>query len=178
MNFLDIILIILLGLAALFGFRKGLIIELATLAALVLGLIAGFYFSDLVSGWLEKGFDYHGKYINIFSFIIIFIVVIVLVQLLARVIEKAIKMIALGFLNKIAGAVFSLLKVAFIISILIYIIDRFDENRKFIKPETRSNSALFPIVENLAPVCIPKMKEQISKLRVGESLNLNKDKPD
>jgi membrane protein required for colicin V production len=161
MNYLDIILIILLGLAALRGLKKGLILELATLVALVLGVLAGFYLSDFVSGLLEKGFDYHGKYINIISFIIIFIVVIVLVRLLARVIEKAVKAIALGFLNKLGGAIFSVLKTAFILSVLIYFMDRFDENKRIIKPEARSNSLLFSLVQKLAPAFIPKMKEQI-----------------
>jgi membrane protein required for colicin V production len=164
MNYLDIILIILLGLAALRGLKKGLILELATLVALVLGILAGFYLSDFVSGLLEKGFDYHGKYINIISFIIVFIAVIVLVRLLARIIEKAVKAIALGFLNKLGGAIFSVLKVAFILSILIYFLDRFDESKKFIKPEARNNSFLFPVVQKLAPAFIPKMKEQIKYL--------------
>jgi membrane protein required for colicin V production len=174
MNYLDIILIILLGLAAFHGFRKGFIIELATLVALVLGVLAGFYFSDFVSGLIEKSFDYHGKYINIISFIVIFIAVIVLVQILARIIEKAVKLVALGFLNKLCGAVFSVLKVAVILSIIIYFMNRFDEDKSFIKTETRQNSFLFPIVEGIAPVIIPKMKEYTSQIQ----LMPNQAKPD
>jgi membrane protein required for colicin V production len=159
MNFLDIILIVLLGLAFIHGFRKGLIIELATLAALVIGTWAGFYFSDWLSGIIERGFDYHGKYINIISFIIIFIVVIVLMQLLARLLTKVVKLAALGLLNRITGGIFSLLKAAVILSVLIYFMNRFDEDRSFIKVETRQNSLLFPIIEGIAPVFMPRMKE-------------------
>jgi membrane protein required for colicin V production len=165
MNFLDVILIILLGIAAIRGLKRGLILELATLVALVLGILAGFYLSGFVSGLLEKGFDYHGKYINIISFIIVFIAVIVLVRLLAKVIEKAVKAIALGFLNKLGGAIFSVLKTAFILSTMIYFLNRFDEGQRFIKPETRSRSFLFPVVEKLAPAIIPKMKQEIDDLR-------------
>jgi membrane protein required for colicin V production len=171
MNFPDIILIILLGLAAFRGLRRGLILELATFVALFAGILAGFYFSALVSGLLEKGFDYHGKYINIISFIIIFIVVLVLVRLLAKVIEKAVKAIALGWLNKIAGAVFSVLKTALILSILIYFLNRFDEDKHLIKPETRSASLLFPLVEKLAPAVIPRMKEEVEHLQALQKEN-------
>lgn len=164
MNYIDIILIILLGLAALHGLRKGLIVELASLVALVVGVLAGFYFSDFVSAWIENSFNYHGKYINVISFIIIFIAVIVLMQILARIIEKAVKMIALGFMNKLAGAVFSVLKAAVILSVIIYFMNRFDDDRSLIKTETRQNSLLFPVIEGIAPVIIPRMKEYTSQI--------------
>ncbi len=159
MNFLDIILIVILAVAFIAGFRKGLIIELATLAALVLGVWAGFYFSDWVSSLIETGFDYHGKYINIISFIIIFIVVIVLMQLLGRALTKVVNLTAMGFLNKLGGGIFSVLKAAVILSVLIYFMNRFDEDRSFIPQESRQNSLLFPLVENIAPVLIPRMEE-------------------
>ena len=46
-NLLDIILLIPLLLFAWNGYKKGFIIELASLAALVLGLYMAFFFSDL-----------------------------------------------------------------------------------------------------------------------------------
>jgi len=159
MNFLDIIFIVLLCLAFIYGFRKGLIIELATFAALLLGIWAGFHFSELVSGLIEDATDYEGKYINIISFIIVVIVVIVLVQILARVLTKFVKAIALGLLNKIAGGLFAILKAALILSVLIYFINRFDENHRFISDTKRDHSLLFPVVEGIAPLILPGMKE-------------------
>lgn len=163
MNFLDLIFFVLLGLAFFAGFRKGLIIGLATLAALIFGTWAGFYFSDLVSGLIEKGFDYHGKYINIISFLIIFASVIVLVRILGHTLTKGAKAIALGWLNKLTGGVFGILKAAVILSVVIYFMNRFDEDRSFIPMEMRQNSMLFPVIEGLAPVFIPKMKEYTSR---------------
>jgi membrane protein required for colicin V production len=165
MNFLDIILIVLLGLAFIIGFRKGLIIELATLAALLLGIWAGFYFSDWVSAWIANAFDYDGEYINIISFLIIFIVVIVLVQLLARALTKVAKAIALGILNKITGGVFAILKAAVVLSVLIYFMNRFDPERTFIAQETRQNSLLFPVIEKIAPVLMPRMEAYVAAVR-------------
>lgn len=162
MNYLDIILIVLFGLAGILGFRKGLIIGLATLAALILGVWAGFYFSDLVSGFIESVDDYHGKYINVISFIIIFIVVIILVHLLAKMIEKVINLTALGIVNKIGGLVFGVLKAAIILSVLIYFMNRFDEQQQLITKESRQGSLLFPPVEGIAPLLIPRMKTYTS----------------
>jgi membrane protein required for colicin V production len=168
MNYLDVIIIVLLGLSVLHGLRKGLIVELATLAALFAGLFAGYYFSDFVAGLLGNAFDYQGKYIEIISFAIVFLTVVVLVHLLARIIERAVKAVSLGFLNKLLGAVFSLLKAVFILSILIYFLNRFDENAGVIKPETRQASVLFPIVEKIAPAVIPKMQEKFIEFREKE----------
>lgn len=159
MNFIDIILIILLALSAIHGFRKGLIIELATFAALLIGLLAGFYLSDIVAGIIIKNFDYSGKYISIISFMVIFITVIVLVQIIARMIEKAVKAIALGFLNKFAGAIFCTLKAAIILSVIIFFLNGFDSEQKIISKESRDNSTLFPIIENIAPTILPTVRD-------------------
>jgi len=52
MNYLDIILVLPLIIGAWRGFKKGFIIELFTLLALLVGLYAGIHFSDFVAGLL------------------------------------------------------------------------------------------------------------------------------
>lgn len=48
MDWLDILILILLGASAWKGFRRGFIIELASLVGLVLGIWAGIHLSDRV----------------------------------------------------------------------------------------------------------------------------------
>ena len=164
MNFIDIVFIVIFGIAGIMGFRKGLIIGLATLAALIVGVWAGYYFSDLVSGWIANLFDYNGPYINIISFLIIFVAVIILVFMLAKIVERAVDLAALSPVNKLAGLAFGVLRAALLLSVLIYFLNRFDPQRKFITPETRQSSLLFPLVEGIAPVLIPKMKAYTEQL--------------
>ena len=82
MNILDIILVIPIVLLAFAGFRKGLIKELASLVALILGIYFAVYFSDWTAGFLTQHFDINQRYVFIIAFVLTFIGVVILVSLL------------------------------------------------------------------------------------------------
>lgn len=150
MNILDIIIIIPLLLFAWQGFRKGLIIEVATLAALILGLFFAFYFSDYAANLLNEYFNIDEKYMAALSFIVTFIVVVIAIIAIGKILQKLIDIILLGFLNKAAGAVFGIIKGALILSILLLIINYFDANQKLIKEEYKENSILYEPIASFA----------------------------
>jgi len=75
-NLLDIIIIVPLLLFAWGGYKKGFVIEVASLAALVLGLYMAFFFSDFAAQMLNDLFDIDQKYVAVIAFILTFIVVL------------------------------------------------------------------------------------------------------
>jgi membrane protein required for colicin V production len=150
-NLLDIIILIPLLLFAWQGYRKGFIIEVATLAALLLGIYFALYFSDYAATLLTEYFTIDGKYLAVLSFIATFVVVVIAVILIGKAVQKFINLLLLGFLNKAAGAVFGLLKGALLISILLAIITYFDANESLIKKEQKKQSVLYQPVASLAP---------------------------
>ena len=115
-HYLDILIAIPLLWAAYRGFKKGLVIELAGLAALILGIYCALKFSDFISDFIVEQWAYEGKYLPIISFALTFIVVVLLVHLLGKAIEKMLDVVALGAANKLAGAFFNIMKVAIVIS--------------------------------------------------------------
>ena len=150
-NFLDIVIIIPLLLFAWQGYKRGLIIEVATLAALILGLFFAFYFSDYAANLLNEHFNIDEKYIAALSFIVTFIVVVFTVVAIGKILQKIIDIILLGFLNKAAGAVFGIVKGALILSILLLIINYFDSNQKLIKEEYKESSIFYEPIASFAP---------------------------
>jgi len=94
----------------------------------------------------------------IISFTIIFIGVLILVNLAGRAIEGLVKLVLLGWLDKLAGIIFALIKYAFIFSILIYLIESLDELFKFLPRETLQNSVLYGYLSKIAPVVITYLK--------------------
>ena len=103
MNWLDIVLIVAIGIATFIGLRKGIIKAALTLAGLILGIfLAGRYYSPFSEqltlitspGWAKVA-----------AFAIIFIGVMVIAALLARLIERAASVIMLGWVNRLVGAV-------------------------------------------------------------------------
>lgn len=170
MNFLDIIIIIPLGIAVFKGFRKGLIIELASLAAMFIGIFAGIYFSDFVAEFLIKNFGFNANYTKAIAFTLIFIAVLIVVRIIAKAIEKMVDMIAMGLFNKILGALFSLIKYAFLLSVLIFLFNKLDYNEKILSRKTKENSILYNPVSGIAPLCIPKIKAEVDKWQKKDSI--------
>ena len=159
MNFIDIIISIPLLWFTYKGFTKGLIIELATLIALLLGIYIAGHFSDYTANFLREKLDFHSEYMSIISFSITFLGVVLLVMLFGKSLEKVVNVLLLGFVNKITGALFGLIKVSFVISILIYILGTFEIEEKIVSVDLQQESLLYEPVKFIAPAIFPIIKE-------------------
>ncbi len=151
-NLLDLLLLIPLLFFGWTGYRKGFIIEISTLAALILGLYFAFYFSDLTANFLISYIHIDQKYLAVVSFVVTFIAVVIVVLAIGKVVEKFINILMLGFINKLGGALFGILKGALYLSILIFIINYFDSGRNIIKREAVAKSVLYAPIASLAPM--------------------------
>ena len=150
-NSLDIILLVPLLLFAFNGYKKGIIIEIATLAALVLGIYAALFFSGYTANLLTGSFNISTEYLNIIAFIVTFIGVLIVVMFIGKLLEKIVNLLMLGIVNKLAGALFGILKGALLLSILIFLVNYFDTDASIIKKEARTQSVLYKNVEPVAP---------------------------
>jgi membrane protein required for colicin V production len=155
MNMLDIIIGIPILWMAYKGFSKGFVIEVTTLIALLLGIYIAINFSFYTSDLIREYFTIEEKYMSILSFAITFVIVVIIIMLLGRLLEKFIDMIALGFLDKLAGGVFGILKAALIISAILLVINTFDKNEKVISPKLKANSLLYQPVASMLPTLLP-----------------------
>jgi membrane protein required for colicin V production len=172
MNFLDIIILIPVAFFVFKGLKNGLIIEIASLVSLFLGIYAGIYLSDYVSGLLIKYLGFNANYTSAVAFVLIFIAVLILMRILAKAIEKVIDLTALGFINKLLGAIFAVLKVMFILSLIIYVINKFDIKEKLITPDSKNNSLFYKPVSSIAPLTIPGIKAGYEKLQQKDSMSI------
>ncbi len=155
MNYIDIILAAILLWAAYRGFSKGFIIHAASLAALLLGIFGAIRFSDVTARLLIQKFDFTSQYLPVISFAITFVVIVVAVHLFARLLDKLVKAVALGFVNRIAGVLFALIKTAFIISIILVILNTIDRRLSFLPHQQIEKSYLYKPLSNLAPALFP-----------------------
>jgi len=151
MNYFDIIVGLLLVFALYKGFKNGLITELASIVALVLGLYGAIMFSDLTAGYLKQYLN--SSYIGLISFLLTFILIVIAVHFVAKLINKLLEAVALGFINRILGAMFSVLKYAFIVSVLLAVLNGVSSG---VMPEkTKKSSLLYGPVSNLSLQIFP-----------------------
>ncbi|HIF48475.1 MAG TPA: CvpA family protein [Cytophagales bacterium] len=121
LNYLDIFIVSILIFGFFRGFIKGLIMELSSLLAIILGTYGSLKFSDFTFQLLSKNFsdqieNINESYLKIASFAFTFLVIIVLVSIIGKVLTKVVKMIALGLINKVFGGVFGSIKYLLLLS--------------------------------------------------------------
>lgn len=159
MNFIDILLLIPLAWAAYRGFKRGLIIEVATLVALGLGIFVSVNYSALTENLVRENLEITEKYLPIIGFGLTFLLIVALVFALAKLLERFIDLISLTIMNKLAGASFGIIKMGLILSMIILIVDLFDRKLKLIPPETRQASMIYGPVSMIAPLVIPGISD-------------------
>ncbi len=155
MNYIDLIIGIILLIAAFNGLKNGLIAELASLAALVLGIWGAIEFSYITTDFLVKNFNLETEYLNIISFVVTFIVIVILVHIIGNSLSKLIEVAMLGFINKTAGLVFGVLRSALILSILLLVFDKIDEDVEILSQKAKTESRLYEPLRSFAPSLFP-----------------------
>ena len=155
MNYLDIIIGLILLFAAVMGFKKGFVYELASFAALILGIWGAVLFSDLVAEYMTQRLSWDFEYQNILAFLITFVLIVIGVHMVGLLLTKLVNAVSLGFLNHILGLVFGVLKFAFILSVLLFIYEKFDSGGYFISKEHRNQSRVYEPIRSFAPSFLP-----------------------
>ena len=155
MNYIDIILGLILFFSVIGGFKNGLITELASLAALILGIWGAIQFSDITTELLIKYFDLKSDYLNIISFGITFIVIVILVHIVGNVLNNMFDSGVLGITNKLGGMVFGLVRSILFLSIVLMVFDKIDNDVQIIPEETKAKSRMYEPIRNVAPSFFP-----------------------
>jgi membrane protein required for colicin V production len=165
-NYFDLVIAILLLWSAYKGFSKGFLIMAASLAALVFGVWGAIRFSDLTAGFLIQHLNLQGKYTALIAFAITFIGIVIGVHLIARALDKLVKAVALGIVNRIAGLAFAVLRTAFLVSIILVILNSIDQRAPFIPEDHKQNSLLYQPLSRFAPSIFPYLNFEDIKGRI------------
>jgi len=161
MGFLDIVLGLLLIYGLYRGLKNGLFVEIASIIALVAGLFGAIHFSYIAGNYLSENMAWDERYINLAAFIFTFIIIVLVVHLAGKFLTKIADFAMLGLLNKIAGGLFGMLKVAVILGALLVFFDRANSSLGLVKNENVQQAILYePIKEIGAFVFSKVLREQ------------------
>ena len=137
---------------------SGFIRSLSVFIGLILGItLAQAYASDL-SPAIQEWFTLSAKQCLSLAYVIIFIAVMILVAIIARLLDKFLHLILLGWLNKLLGAIFGFFKWAIILSFFIMVIEYANSKFEFLSPEKKSESLLYEPIKNVVPTIMPYVK--------------------
>jgi len=166
----DVILVILLVIGAVRGFMKGFIAQLFSLAALLLGIWGAIRFSDFTATLLMEQFNFNNQYLPLISFAITFAAIVIAVHFLGKLIEGLFDLTVLGVVNKISGLVFGFIKTAFILSVIIVLVEKINVRMNFYSREATESSIVYTPVSKLAPAVFPYLHFDTIKNSIKEQI--------
>lgn len=153
MNWIDITIIAVAALAAVKGFSRGFIVELASLVALVVAIWAGLHLSERVAEATGLGIDHAAL-----AFLITFLLVLLAIHLLARALTTLVDIAQLSMPNKLAGVLFGVVRAVFTLSVALNLFMGYSDGT--IPPaEARKASMFYSPVEAFAPLLVPALDE-------------------
>ena len=118
MNPLDMVILVILGYCLIRGIFRGLVKEISS----IIGVLAGFYaaysnyplLAKPLARWISNT-----PYLNILSFMIIFCVIFILISILGIIIKYLLNIAFLGWVDRICGAGFGIIKGVLIVSVVL-----------------------------------------------------------
>ena len=150
MNYIDIVILLFLLYGAFRGFSKGLIIEVATLAGLILGVFIAIRYSPFTEGILKDFLNITSRYLSYIALAVTFLLVVIVVYLLGKMLTRLVNIISLGLVNKLLGTLLGIAKYFIMVCVLLMIVDALHDKFHFISEETRENGLLFVPFINFA----------------------------
>ncbi len=139
MNWLDYLIAVFLILGAIRGAMKGFAVSVTSFFALYLALFLGFHMMHRVASFWKEQFDLQTAWLPFLGFLTVFVLVLVGILLLGKLLDRLFKAVALGLLNRLAGAVFGFLQLGFAAGLLLWLVDQV----QLIDPNTKYESALY-----------------------------------
>ena len=124
LTFIDIIAAVAIGFGFIRGWMNGFIKEIAGLVGIILGVWAGLRLAWIFADYYRENFEVPETVIPFIAFLTAFLLVLLAVVLIGRILRKILEKAALSGFDKIAGALFGGLKLAFLIGTLIGMIGK------------------------------------------------------
>jgi membrane protein required for colicin V production len=164
---IDLIFAVLMVLALIKGYQKGLIIAVFSIIAFVIGLAAALKLSAVVAEYLKESISISAKWLPFIAFALIFFAVIILVRLGGKLIEKTFQAVMLGWVNRLGGILLYAALYLIILSIFIF----YAQKLQLLQPSAIQSSQTYHFIQPWGPLVmdnfgklIPVFKDMFTEL--------------
>lgn len=170
---IDLIIAVLLGYALFKGLQNGLVVSVISLVALIVGIYFSLRFSFYTKDVLIQSTQWNPNTITIASFFITFLAVLIALYALGKLVTRLVDSLALGFLNKLAGALFEGIKMILIISVFLNLFQKINFNNLIVSEEKLNESIFYKPVESISKTVFPLMDKwyKLALEEANEGLN-------
>ena len=142
MGTFDIIFLCCVAIAAIIGFKRGGIRQIAIFIAIYLGFTLSMLYCSDFSAWIESKITIAHKWSTVAAFILIFAGSALVFSILGKLLAKLMKITMLGWLDRLAGVVLGAGIFLMVASVLVYFANVANEQFGMI-PQTKLNTLRF-----------------------------------
>jgi membrane protein required for colicin V production len=148
--FLDLLFVIILVLAIVKGYQRGLIVGIFSFVAVIIGLAAAIKLSAVVAGYIGDTIKVSNEWLPVISFAVVFILVVLLIRLGANMIQKTVEISMLGWVNRLGGILLYIAIYGMVYSVVLF----YAEQLKLLQPDTIEKSVTYSYVQPWGPKII------------------------
>ena len=166
MNSFDVVVAVILGFCLIRGIFRGLVKEVAS----IIGVLAGFYaaytyypeMAGLLSRWISSTI-----YLNITSFMALFCLILIIISILGVVLKYLMSIAHLGWVDRVSGAGFGVLKGVLIVSVLLVTLTAFLPKGSPLVRDSLLAPHINMLSENMAKIVSDDMQKAFDE-KIGE----------
>ncbi|MEJ7769520.1 MAG: CvpA family protein [Chitinophagaceae bacterium] len=140
---IDITFLALMLLALFKGYKRGFIVAVFSIIALIIGLAAAMKLSTVAAEYLKDSVNISARWLPVISFLLVFLIVVFIVRLIATAIEKTIELALLGWLNRLAGMLLYAVLYTVILSVVIF----YTQKINLLSAQTLAASKTHPFIQ-------------------------------
>lgn len=160
MNIFDLIVYIALAWAIFNGWRRGFLLQMLSLVAVVAAIYLGIRFGSELGVMLGM----EGTTAQIGGFIAIFFGALIVIAVAGRLLRGVFRLAGLGIVDTLLGILFSILKVGLIVSVLFSWFAALNRDYKLASKEKISSSRWFEPVSGVIDRVTPYFTELTDKI--------------
>lgn len=147
---LDILFAIILILAIIKGYQRGLIVGVFSFVAVIIGLAAAMKLSTVASRYLEGNTNISPQWLPILSFALVFLLVVLLIRICANLIQRTVEVAMLGWVNRLGGILLYAVIFITVFSVLVF----YAEQMHLLTESAREESLVYSFIQPWGPGAI------------------------
>jgi membrane protein required for colicin V production len=147
---IDILFLVFLLLSILRGLRHGFIIAVVSAAAWIIGIAAAIKLSAVVAAYGKAQTHLPPRWLPVLAFLLVFAAVVLGLHAIAKLIEKAVDLALMGWLNKLLGVLLYAFLYITTLSVLLF----YAVQIHLISAHTLSSSVTYPYIRPWGRVII------------------------
>ncbi|MCU6768513.1 CvpA family protein [Barnesiella propionica] len=177
MNYIDIAILTIVVIACIQGYIKGILRQAGALGGFLLGIVCARLFGQNAMDFLGHIVSLPSYACKVLAYFIVFLLVYLACNFIIGLVRKVTHKIQLGWMDRIGGVVFGVVRYLFVLSLVLNLLALVDPRSHLLRKEICTESQYYKPVFNMAPALFSFARDNMNEECQTEQpnkLNINR----